>query len=330
MRLHLYRRGDIWWIRGSEGGIKFRKSTRHTSESKARRIRDRWERELADPTHHRANKATVASAAERWVREISATKKAATVSFYKQKVAHVVRLLGKYPLSRIQRDGYDILTGYIEKRRAEGAHQHSIHRELTAARLTLRSAIRAKEFSLDPRIVVPTIKSGYVPTEAWVTAETVWAAIAYLPPERGAAVAYVTATAADFSNIFTAERADFEERTILVRGTKTVTRRRRVPRLDLLEPFTRHALAYAGTGAKLFGPWLKMAQDVRRACRRAKVPEFTARTLRHSVATWLAKAGVPFDIAMRFMGHGSERMLREVYAHMQAEDDKRLIDERTK
>ena len=37
-----------------------------------------------------------------------------------------------------------------------------------------------------------------------VAAEQVWAAIAHLPPHRGAAVAFVIATACDFSNIETA------------------------------------------------------------------------------------------------------------------------------
>ena len=70
MHLELYKRGLIWWVRGSDGGVKVRRSTKETVESKAKRLRDRWEREYLDPTHFRANQASDASAAERWLDEI--------------------------------------------------------------------------------------------------------------------------------------------------------------------------------------------------------------------------------------------------------------------
>lgn len=328
MRLSLYKRNDIWWCRGSDGGVKFRKSTKETSESKAKRLRDKWERELVDPAHYRAHKATVGSAAERWMREIRTSMNPETVRFYDSKIRHVVRVLGKVRLATMAQDGHDRVLRYIEQREAEGSHSHSIHRELTSLRLTLRSAKRAREFPGDPRETIPKYKSGYVPQTQWVTAEQVWAAIAHLLPHRGAAVAFVIATAADFSSIFTAERGDVTDAFVLVRGTKTGGRRRHVPRIDIMAPFLRHALAYANPTDPMFDDWGKMGRDVRLACRKAGVPEFTARTLRRSAATWMVQAGVPYEVAAKFLGHGSTAMLIKVYGQLAPADAARLINER--
>lgn len=326
MHLQLYKRGDIWWVRGSDAGVKVRRSTKERSESKAKRLRDRWERELLDPTHFRADKATISSAAERWLKEINVEMNPETVRFYDSKVRHVVRLLGRVKLSRVT---HARVLEYINERTKEGSHPHSVHRELTALRLTLRSAKRAKEFAGDPRDVIPKFKSGYVPLKNWVTAETVWAAIAHLPTHRGAAAAFVIATACDYSNIETARRDDVQDFAIKVRGTKTGTRDRFVPRISVMEPFVRQALAYGdGADGLLFTPWTNMPRDVRKACRAAGVPEFTARTLRRSAATWLVQAGVPYEVAAKFLGHGSTAMLLKVYGQLPPPDAARLINER--
>jgi integrase len=327
MRLHLYLRGRVWWARGSEHGVKFRRSTRETNKRKAQLIAARWERELSDPETYRAHKATVESAAERWLREITVAMNPETVRFYRTKIGHVVRVLGGVKLAKLT---HDKVLAYVEKREAEGAHSHSIHRELTALRLTLKSAQRAREFGRDPKMVLPRYRAGYEPLKDWVTPETIWAAIAHLPNHRGAAVAWCIATASDFSSIFTAQRGDVREKTILVRGSKTSTRTREVPRIRVMEPFLRHALAYAEPepAKYLFRPWGKMGRDIRRACRRAGVPEFTARTLRRSAATWMVRAGVPYEVAAKFLGHGSTLMLQKVYGQLPPPDAGRLIDER--
>lgn len=325
MRLHLYKRGDVWWVRGSADGVKFRKSTRHTSERKASLVLERWERELADPDHFRSHQATVESAALRWEREIKLAMNPETVRFYDVKIRHVKRLLGSVRLAKLT---HDRVMKYIEDREQEGAHPHSIHRELTTLRLTLKSAARAREFHRDPKMVVPRYRSGYEPQKDWRTPEEIWAAIAHLPSHRGAAVAYAIATAADFASIELARHDDILPMAVRVHGTKTSSRDRYVPRIDVMEPFLKHAIAYAEPTPLLFRRWPKMAQDLRRACRRAKVPEFTARTLRRSAATWLVKANVPYEVAAKFLGHAGTGMLQKVYGQLEPADAARIINER--
>lgn len=325
MRLHLYKRGDVWWVRGSEGGVKVRRSTKCKSESLARRKRDRWEREYADPVHFRAHQATIARAAERFMRELRVSAKSqGTVRFYDVKVRHVTRLLGAVRLTKIT---HDRIVDYIGKRENEGAHQYSIHRELTALRRILRSAARANEWRGDLKLLMPAYATGYVPMTDWVTAETIWAAIGELGPARGAAIAWCIATASDFSSLFTARRSDVEAKHVLVRGTKTTSRLRKVPRVSVFAPFLDYALKHGGVDV-LHEPWSNMPRDVRAACRRAGVPEFTAKTLRRSAATWMVRAGVPYEVAAKFLGHGSTTMLQKVYGQLAPEDAARLIDER--
>lgn len=327
MRLQLYVRGGVWWVRGSDAGIKVRKSTKQTNKSKAQRICDRWERESLDPTYFRADKATLAGAADRWMREIRATMNPETVRFYDAKIRHVIRLLGRLKLARVT---HERVLAYIEQREEEGAHSHSVHRELTALRLTLRSAKRAGEFPGDPRETIPRYKAGYVPQTDWVTAETVWAAIAHLESNQGAAVAFAIATAADTSSLWLAERGDITAEFILVRGTKNKGRRRHVPRVEVMLPFLRHAIAYAlpEPSKLLFNAWPKMARDLRIACRAAGVQEFTARTLRHSAATWMVTAGVPYEVVAKYLGHGSTTMLQRVYGNLAPAGAASLINER--
>lgn len=326
MRLNLYLRGNIWWLKGSDRGVTIRESTRCQKEqlSQARRIQGRRERELADPEHYRAHQATVASAAERWLMEIGTSMNPNTVRFYEVKARHVVRVLGRLRLTHVN---HERVLGYIQKRKAEGSHPHSIHRELTTLRLILKSAKRAKEFSGDPKDVIPRFQTGYVPRTDWVTPEVIWAAIGHLEPVRGAAVAFCIATACDFSNLPAARREHVGGTEILVKGSKTATRFRRVPRVSVMEPFIAFALEHGGEDV-LFGEWGSMARDLRKACQRAGVQEFTARTLRRSAATWMVKAGVPYDIVAKFLGHGSVAMLTRVYGQLAPEDAARLIDAR--
>lgn len=247
-----------------------------------------------------------------------------TVRFYAVKASHVLRLLGDVRLSAIS---HDRVLRYITDREAEGGHTHTIHRELTTLRLILKSAQRAKEFAGDPKATIPKYRTGYVPRTDWRTPEELWAVIAELDQNRGAAVAYCVATASDYSPLFTSRRADVEAKVIHVRGTKTGNRKRQVPRVKMLDVFVRHALAYGGEDL-LFEPWTNMPRDLERACKRAGVPKFTARTLRRSVATWMVKAGVPYEVVAKFMGHAGTAMLFRVYGVMAPEDVGGLIDQR--
>ena len=97
-----------------------------------------------------------------------------------------------------------------------------------------------------------------------------------------------------------------------------------------MAPFLRHALAYAlpAPSSLLFTKCPKLPTKARQACRKAGVPEFDIRTLRHSAATWMVTAGVPYEVVAKYLGHGSTTMLQRVYGNL-APAGRRRPDQRT-
>lgn len=328
MPLVLYKRGRIYWVRGTVAGLKVRETTRYDRREPAETYRRRREVELADPTHYAANRATVATAAERFMNELRASAKSeATVRFYDVKVRHVKRLLGASLLKSLT---HDRVLAYANERMTEKAHRYTVHRELTALRRILKSASRAKEYSGDWKAVIPEWATGYKPRKRNLSPDDVWRIIGELEPGRGAAVAFILASAADYSPAFEAERTDIRATEILVRGTKNANRFRSVPRVQLFAPFVAYAEKHGdGVDGKLLRPWPNMPRDLGRVCKRLGIPPFTARDLRRSCATWLVTAGVPYSVAAKYLGHASTAMLFKVYGQMEATDVGRLIDERT-
>lgn len=326
--MRLYLRGKVWWIAWYEGGVEVRKSTKETSRKLAGLHLRRWQRDAADPSYSTAYEASVASAAGRFLREIRAEGKAAgTVNMYACKVRHVVQLLGRRKLRDIN---HDHVLEYITTREAEGAAHHTIHRELTALRRILKSASRVKEFTRDVGSVLPKYAARYVPRTRNLTRAEVDAVMAHLPPERAAIVAYAIATASDLGSLQRAQRDDVEATAVIVHGTKTKNRHRRIPRVSLFADLLDFAIQHAdGTPPLMFRPWGNMRRDIAAACKRAGIPTFTSNDLRRTAATWLVKRGVALNVAAKFMGHASTAMLQKVYGQLDTSDVGRLIEERT-
>lgn len=326
--LTVYRRGPVFWVRGTVNGVKVRESTRCRDSKAAETFRRRLERELVDPAHAAAHKATVASASERFLEELKHEGKApGTVNMYECKIGHVVRLLGNVRLSQLTRAE---VMAFVQQREAETAHSHTIHRELTALRRALRSAQGAGEFIKDPRAVLPRYAAGYVPRTRWLSEGELDAVMSHLEPARAATVAFAVATAADFKSLWVARRDDIGPTAILVRGSKTSSRLRTVPRVAIFAHLVDFTLQHAdGTNGLLFAEWTNMPRDLRRACVRAGVDPFTARDLRRTTGTWLLKRGVPINIAAKFLGHANTLMLQRVYGQLDTADVGRLIEAQT-
>ena len=192
MRLALYRRGQVWWVRGTKNGQKHRESTGCSDKRAADLWRRRRERDHADPAHRASHAATVETVCVRFLNELKKSAKSpATWSFYKTKVQHVSRGLGHVRLADLT---HEIVLRYVTQREKEGAHPSSVHRELTALRRSLKSAARAGEWSRDVKTVIPEYAPRYEPRTRWLTALEVHAVMAFLPWPRASAVAFVLAT----------------------------------------------------------------------------------------------------------------------------------------
>lgn len=248
------------------------------------------------------------------------------MNMYECKTGHVIRLLGNVRLSELT---HAKVFAYTEKREAETAKPHTVHRELTTLRLILRSAIQAREFSGDLKAVLPRYSARYTPRTRFLTLDELLAVCAHLEPSRAAVLAFIVATSARFGEAFRARRSDITPASILIRGTKTEKSRRFVPMLSVMWPLVAYALARAdGEGDALFSPWSNLRRDVHRACARAGVETFSANDLRRTTGTWLVKMGVPYELVAKVMGHASTAMLVKVYGQLDTGDVARLIEQR--
>ena len=326
--MRLYKRGPVWWARWTEDGVTKRRSTKCRDRLAAQLVVRKWERQRADPDHAAANEATVASAATRFLKELARERVAdGTVNMYRCKAGHVCRLLGDVKLANLD---HAAVMRFVDAREREGAHSHTVHRELTALRRILRSAQRAREFGRDPRSVLPRYAAGYVPRTRYLSCFEFAAVCGHLEPERAAMLCFIVATGCRCGEAVRAERDDVEpDGFVRLRGSKTKGSKRRVPVPSifrgLLDQATRDG---GGPPPLLFRRWPNMRRDIAAACRRAGAEPFTANDLRRTTGTWLLQLGVPMEIVAKVLGHASTAMLYRVYGQLAAEDLGRLIEAR--
>jgi hypothetical protein len=146
-------------------GIRQRRSTRTADKVVARaRLRD-FELQTTDRGAHETEE--LADALDYFTDVACAGSSGGTVSCYKQKAAHLNRLIGTELLDKLTRETVE---RYIANRLEEGAHRHSVHKELVVLRGALKSAKPRGKFhgSLE---VVPEFDSGYVPRTTYLTPE---------------------------------------------------------------------------------------------------------------------------------------------------------------
>lgn len=325
--MRIYKRGPVWWARWTEGGCTVRRTTGVRDRKAAQRTIDRWQRERADPQHHAAHKATVRSAAARFVEDLANEGLSdGTINMYECKSSHVVRLLGDVRLADLM---HDAVSAYIKKREREGAHSHTVHRELTALRRILKSASYVGEFPRDPRSVIPKYSSGYKPRKRYLSCFEFAAVLEHLEPGRAAWICFIVATSARLGEARRAQRGDIARDYVALRGTKTDRSQRHVPIPSLFRGIVDRVLRDAdGSPPLLLRPWGNMRRDIAAACKRVGCAPFTANDLRRTTGTWLLQLGVPIDVVAKVLGHASPAMLYKVYGQLGSDDLGRLIESR--
>jgi integrase len=331
VRLYKHEGGDVWYADIRVGGKRQKRSTRCTDKKAAEAVARQWERDAADPDHAATSKATLTAALNLLLRDREAQakvgrKSASTASFYKAKAGHWTRLLetnsaGTYtpfPLAKLHARHVD---QFIETRRAEGASENTINKELITLRASLKLAKRAGIWKGDIDAVMPSgFAPVYKPRERALTFEEAQRLLAELTPGHAARVAFIIATSANWSESERARRQDVTSdlAQVFIRGTKRASRHRVVPivtydQRSLLE----HALQYAqGPGDPLFAPWANVRRDLHTACERAGIPHCSPNDLRRTCATWLRAQGAPPHLIAPVMGHVDSRMVERVYGRL--------------
>ncbi len=329
--MRLYKRGRTWWCWYFENGQRQVRSTRCRDQKAAELVARNWERDAADPRHAAARTASLTSALTLLLKDREEQARAGrrsfdTVSFYREKAGHLVRIfeLGAdgnrvpFLLAKLEPSHVD---SYISQRRTEGASESTIYKEMVTLRASLRLARRAGIWFGEPAAICPiAFAPEYKPRTRALTQKELQALLAQLLPDRAARVAFIVATSASWRETELALDEDVTHNlsTVLIRGTKRTTRYRTVPIVSdaarsLLEYVLRHA---AGTDGVLFLPWASARRDLLVACKRAGIPRCSPNDLRRTCATWLRAAGVPPDLIAPVMGHADTRMVERVYGRL--------------
>jgi integrase len=236
-----------------------------------------------------------------------------TVRCYRQKARHLGRLLGARRIGSLTREDVE---RYVSTRLGEGAHQHSVHKELVVLRGALGSAKARGRFrgSMD---IVPKFSSGYVPRTTYLTPPQFAAMIdALVPPlprtaqpgtlEKRAARLMDRARYCMLIAYASPRRGELEalrrDHIDLVRGMIAIPKGKTVGRPVAIAPPLRPWLEELPPGP-VVRPWRNICRDMPRACERAGVPRCTPNDLRRTFASWLIQAGESNRIVADLLGH---------------------------
>ncbi|MDX2053800.1 MAG: site-specific integrase [Polyangiaceae bacterium] len=320
MGQRLFKRNGTWygWVFDCEGK-RIQRSTKCRDKRAAEIVLREWERRAADPTYAASHATSIEQALKQFLTDrLFKGRAAGTLSSYRVKAGHVVRLFGgDTSLAKVDARAVD---RFIETRLGEGASRNTVHKELTVLRATLKVAKRRGEFPRDIDAVMPDgFSAAYTPRTRFLTALDAQKLFAELSPDRAALVAFILATGARWGEAVAARFEDVDQARGLVflRGTKTEGSLRTVPIVGAGVPLLDHALRHAeGQDGFLFTAWGNVRRDLAVACKHAGIASVTPNDLRRTCATWLRQRDIEPHLIAAVLGHRDSRMVERVYGRL--------------
>lgn len=324
----LFRRGEIYycWIKGE------RVSTRCRSRKAAVAVRDQLERAAVDPVYRASYAATIGELCAVTLEEVKRRGRAkATLEYYTSKLGQLVRVLGEETV--LAELSSEIVDGYIDQRREEGAEQHTISKELGSWRHMLRVAKRRRAYAGEVDSLFPIgFASGYEPRRrslAWDEIPRLLGAFDKSPRLKGW-TALAIATGGREAEVNRVERLDISLGLDIVqmRGTKTDLSDDAVAIPDGFKWLLEIALEVGAPYGPLVGSWANSVRDLAAACERVGIEKVSANDLRRTHATLLRAGGVPIDLVARQLRHADTRQVQKVYGRLTAEQVRPMLPSR--
>lgn len=321
----VYKRGPVWWVRRDPITGK-RQSTGCTDRKAAEAWHARRERIAADPAHAAAHAATISKWVAETMRVKLHTRSAGTQHMYRIKLGHVLRIFGVN--ARMAEVTPRTVDYYVDTRRAEGAANNTIQRELTSLMQLCKLAKRAGEFPGDLSALKPVgFAAEYTPRRRWLTKDEVWRLVDHfgIKDGRSAWLAFVVCTGARFSEAQAFEARDLDQArgVVRLRGTKTAGSHREVPVVGGV--FGRLVEVAAGMPHS----WPRASKDLPEACARLGLPPATPNDLRRTCASWLVQAGAETAMVARVLGHRDSKLVDRVYGQVSADKLGKLLGTQT-
>lgn len=324
----LFKRDDRYYANFIDRSGKRQRAALHTTDRKVALARLR-ELELAT-TDRAAHQTEALDAALTYYLSVAcAAKPDGTIRSYSQKARHVSRLLGGTLADKLNREGVE---RYIAARLEEGAHPHSVHKELVVLRGALRSAAERDRFHGSIEAVVPKFDAEYEPRRTYLTPEQFMTLTDNICRPIGAKATeaqrarhearkvrrtlYVLLIALASPRVGEVEAMQWEH-VDLFRGVIVVPKGKTVARAVKLHPVLRLWLErYAQEAGPIVEPWGNVSRDLPRLCERAGIPRCTPNDLRRTFASWLVQSGETLHVVARLLGHKSTRMVELVYGQL--------------
>lgn len=328
----LYRRGGVYWGRYHDARGRRRRASLKTKDRAVARQRLR-DLELAGGPHRAADR-SLRQALTHLLDVVYAGRNAETVTSYRQKARHIVRVFGdRTDLVDIDRAA---VHGYRATRLEEGAKDHSIHKELVVLRLALR------EQGIEG--VVPRTSAHYTPRDRFLTLAQFRAVMDQLPAKRRLwfmAACFLGARDSELAKLRW-EDVDLRARVAHVRGTKTKGADRLVPIHSALMPELRAARRDSGLVIERwtnrrrdvtaawwrvigFDPGPKWSWGTKRGGKSLKgAPRISPNDLRRTFISWLKQQGVDSLVVAQIAGTGV-RMVERVYGRLTQEQFREAV-----
>jgi integrase/recombinase XerD len=134
---HLYKRGEIWWMRATANGREYRASLRTSHLPTARRLRDKRLAEITAAAYHGEVKHTWEEAVTEWATHAIGQISRSTSKRYAVSLKQIHPALSGRSISSIT--GVEI-QALIQQRRRDGATPATVRRDLTAISRVLEYA----------------------------------------------------------------------------------------------------------------------------------------------------------------------------------------------
>ncbi len=306
---------DNWYVAYAVGRSSKRISTGTTDKVEAERFLAEVEAKLRQPpkpTQQVIGKLLDAYREDR-VGEVNAL---ATIDYAIKKL--------KASFQNVQPQHFTVAlgNGYIKKMRKNEQSDGTTRRELGVLRAAFAFGERHRWYEKAPYVPMPGSPE---PRDRWLTREEADKLVeACAEPHIRLFILLGIHTGARKSAILqlTWDRVDFQRGLVSYHlpGKRTTKKRRGVvPINDTLmaelkqafadrTPTCRHVIEWRGE------PVANVKTGFRRSVERAGLEDVTPHTLRHTCATWMIQAGVPFEDVALFLAD-SVQMIRKVYGH---------------
>lgn len=216
------------------------------------------------------------------------------------------------------------MNGYIDQRLDEGAHRHTIKKELITLRVALKVARSDNAFRGSLDVLFPQFDPAYEPRRRVLSMLEFESLVAVLPLGRRQMVAVLALTGARRGETYRLTWNDIGEHHVFLRGTKTKDAPREVPLLPELRALLQELPRGEGSERVLRG-WMNLYRDLSAACARVGIAPITPNDLRRSFATWLRNAGVDSASVAPLLGHANSKMVEKVYGRINLDAKTRAV-----